>query len=488
MEKKYFHLGRVALFFLLIISANSCASPENQPEAQLAVVEEKADEVVPTLPPTDDSYVNGVTDKNRGDKKGKMSLKGSFSTHCPHKFIYLYETEGRFYYKIDSTEIKDQAFDFGTREYRRGFYKLMVGDENNMVSFIMNPDETEVELLFGTARLEHSFASVKSNENMGWAKYQRMELANYNKVRGLKNQRAKADDKAQYDRLIKQEDESILKAKHDAINAYPDTYLAKYLTYRQMPYHDDLGNFWSDLDFNDESIIRSTVITLRMNEFMRTHSGGTDAGFIKCIDLTKAHAEVNAVVLEFTLFTMLDGFHQSNKETICQYILDNYIFDEDCGAELTDVIRERAKGIINLQIGNVPPDFTIEKHNGGMLNKAAVVADHSYTLIMFWSSWCHKCEQEMPVLKGVYSEYNPKGFEIIGISVDTDRGQWLAAIDKKSGPWPNVSQLNAWKSPVAQDYRVTATPTLFLVDQTGTIVLKPKRIYEVLNFLKANLK
>ena len=44
-----------------------------------------------------------------------------------------------------------------------------------------------------------------------------------------------------------------------------------------------------------------------------------------------------------------------------------------------------------------------------------------------------------------------------------------------------------WKSPVAQDYKVTSTPALFLLDKEGKIVLKPKRMFEVGKFLQQNL-
>ena len=54
--------------------------------------------------------------------------------------------------------------------------------------------------------------------------------------------------------------------------------------------------------------------------------------------------------------------------------------------------------------------------------------------------------------------------------------------------WPNVSQLQAWNSPVVSEYKVTATPTYFLLDKEGQIVLKPKRYFQVDKFLSENLK
>ena len=93
---------------------------------------------------------------------------------------------------------------------------------------------------------------------------------------------------------------------------------------------------------------------------------------------------------------MVDGFYNTGKETICQYILDNYIFDEDRGANLSDVIRQRAQGIINLRVGNTPPNFPIADPNGKMVELSDITSSHKYTLVMFWASWCHKCEQEIP--------------------------------------------------------------------------------------------
>ena len=50
-----------------------------------------------------------------------------------------------------------------------------------------------------------------------------------------------------------------------------------------------------------------------------------------------------------------------------------------------------------------------------------------------------------------------------------------------------MSKLLGWDSPIVKDYKITATPTYFLLDSEGKIVLKPKRVYEVDAFLAKNL-
>ena len=155
---------------------------------------------------------------------------------------------------------------------------------------------------------------------------------------------------------------------------------------------------------------------------------------------------------------------------------------------MSDAIRIRAQGIINLQLGKTPPNFQIDRWDGGSLDLYKTCAQNEYTLLMFWASWCHKCEQEIPNLGPVYSKYGYKGFEIVGVSLDQVRNTWEKAISDNGMTWPNVSQLQAWNSPVVSEYKVTATPTYFLLDKEGKIVLKPSRYFEVDKFLSEKLK
>jgi hypothetical protein len=94
----------------------------------------------------------------------------------------------------------------------------------------------------------------------------------------------------------------------------------------------------------------------------------------------------------------------------------------------------------------------------------------------------------MPYVGPLYQKYKAKGFEVIGVSLDNNRQTWEKAIADNGATWLNVSQLAAWSSPVVADYKITATPTYFLLDKQGNIVLKPQRAFEVDNFLAGKLK
>jgi hypothetical protein len=72
----------------------------------------------------------------------------------------------------------------------------------------------------------------------------------------------------------------------------------------------------------------------------------------------------------------------------------------------------------------------------------------------------------------LYSKYGNEGFEIYGVSLDSDKKQWLGALEKDKRIWTNVSTLEGFKTPAAYSYAVTALPLSYLIDSEGKILAK----------------
>ena len=433
-------------------------------------------------------YKNGTNDQNRGDKTGEITLQGNIGV-APGSMMYLYVTEARNKALLDSAEINGGKFSFKNLEVSRGFYELVLnGKANNKTQIILNPDESDVYIDFKSSRLTGTKLAPSSDENTAWFEYIKLENINKNEIQKLRKGLKDSPFRSRIEEQIKGKELELVQSQHELMVKYEGTYFAKVLSWKNPKYPSIQGRYFEDMDPLDNSLIHTMAISDRIQGMMVKFSKGEESGFLACIDIIKAHFEPNPKTLESALYAMLDGFYNTGKEDICQYILDNYIFDEDCGADLSDVIRQRAQGIINLQVGKTPPNFNIESYSGGTINLMKTVYENQYTLVMFWASWCHKCEQEIPVLIPLYAKYHSRGFETIGVSIDQARKSWTDVIDSRGMQYINVCQLQGWDSPVVKDYKITATPTYFLLNNKGEIVLKPKRIYEVDAYLTRNLK
>jgi thiol-disulfide isomerase/thioredoxin len=93
-------------------------------------------------------------------------------------------------------------------------------------------------------------------------------------------------------------------------------------------------------------------------------------------------------------------------------------------------------------------------------------------LIDFWATWCGPCIAEVPNVKEVFAKYHDKGFEIISISLDSekDRQKFIELVAKEGVSWPQFFDGKGWKNKYAVEYTISGIPAMFLLDQSGMLV------------------
>jgi thiol-disulfide isomerase/thioredoxin len=144
--------------------------------------------------------------------------------------------------------------------------------------------------------------------------------------------------------------------------------------------------------------------------------------------------------------------------------LDPKLRATDMGVELA----QRIKAASITAVGKPAPLFTQNDLNGNPVALASLKG--KVVLIDFWASWCHPCRGENPNLKKQYALYKDKGFEILSVSMDSEKKNWVQAMKQDGMPWLNTSDLKGWNNQVGRLYGVRGIPACFLIDADGKII------------------
>jgi peroxiredoxin/YHS domain-containing protein len=88
-------------------------------------------------------------------------------------------------------------------------------------------------------------------------------------------------------------------------------------------------------------------------------------------------------------------------------------------------------------------------------------------LVDFWATWCKPCVAAMSDLQKLHDKLAPKGFSVVGVSLDEDGAKSVKPfIDKRKFAYPILlDQKEVWKR-----WGVRSIPAMFLIDKNGQVV------------------
>lgn len=164
----------------------------------------------------------------------------------------------------------------------------------------------------------------------------------------------------------------------------------------------------------------------------------------------------------------------SSETDIDYYVkLDKALFSKYPNSDYVKSFHMRVSEMNKLGIGSAAPEISLNTPDGKMVSLSSYKG--KVVLVDFWASWCRPCRAENPNVVKAYAKFHDKGFDVLGVSLDKDKGAWQKAIGDDHLTWTHISDLGMWNSSVVKSYNITGIPFSVLLDKEGKIVAKGLR-------------
>jgi peroxiredoxin len=229
--------------------------------------------------------------------------------------------------------------------------------------------------------------------------------------------------------------------------------------------------FFENIDFSDSTILFTPVYKELLAGYIDYFIDATliskQKEFIKFItDKIKS----NPVVMRKSATLIFDEVFRAGREKMLAMLIDWYNTGDNKTSINNMVMDLRIKNIARVMPGQTYIDVNAPDAGGTVRGLKDVVEKSKCTLLLFWSSECSHCRDEMPLIKECYEKYHAKGFDIYAVSLEQDPEKWKDFVTTKGLTWTNVITNRVANPNPATEYVSSSTPTLVLIDSKGVIL------------------
>jgi peroxiredoxin len=378
---------------------------------------------------------------------------------------------------IDSLKLFEKnnfRYTFGKNASHPGFYRLDISS-NKSIDFII--DNEDVILTTDVNNLIDSMNVISSESNKLY--YEFIKLNKHYKIIYQQLQVILAEYSKQYLQFV-----NIVSQKNSK------SFIARYIKTVQLPVEDvDLSyerqidyqkvHFLDKIDFNDDDLIYSdafSTLSLKYLTLFKNPKISDDIQikrFILAVDTILNKAKVNILVYQDITGLLIDKFKKLGFSSIVNYIVDNYVIKDDLclDDDLPSSIQQRIDQSKSFSVGVKVPNIILPDSMGKEIELNNINSDN--ILILFYASWCPHCQKLLPRINELYLNQKKLTLKILAVSLDTNKSDWLKYIQTNNYDWINVSDLRGGHGKAVKEFKIYATPSMFLLNSKKELIALP---------------
>ncbi|WP_426432106.1 TlpA family protein disulfide reductase [Winogradskyella sp. HB-48] len=403
-----------------------------------------------------------------------QSVRGTFSPAEDFTHAFLYEAtpeganyvshgelnnNGQFEIKIDSSAAP-------------GIYKIVyaIPPEENNFDFIYDGKET---VAFNFSQ-DKGVEFTESDENKLWASYLKsMDMVNQTIINYYEKD---GKDKEGFKAVFK-----VLKDTQTSYEALAVGRLASAFIMANRPYipseYEDLStysknvktHYFSQIDFNNYILQSSTFLTDRVVSYVFNMVEKPTNDTYKSLidDVANAIDNKDSVIKTYLLEVLWQRFVSEENHAVANYITDKHLLDL-ANQTGNKALAETISSYKNTSIGTKAPNFEIVSSE--TTTSLHNLKGSEYYLLIFWSSGCGHCLNELPKVKELVA--NKGNLKVVAFGLEEEPSRWTQEI-KKYPDFIHTIGLGKWENPIVKSYGIAATPMYFLLSSDKIIMAKP---------------